>query len=51
VTFRAITSDRDTHIELFLDRVEEGLLKHCHKEMSYLAGFLPGLYARESGHS
>lgn len=21
--------------------------KHCHEEMTYLAGFLPGLYAHE----
>jgi hypothetical protein len=23
-------------------------MKHCHEEMSYLASFLPALYARET---
>ena len=40
--------DRETRIQLVPDRIGEGLLKHCHEEMSYLAGFLPTLHARES---
>ncbi len=39
--------DRETLVQLVPDRLGEGLLKHSHEEMSYLAGFLPGLYARE----
>ncbi len=31
---------------LFPDRTGAGLLAHCHEEMSYLAGFLPELYAK-----
>jgi hypothetical protein len=38
--------DRETRIQLFPDRVGEGLLKHCHEEMTYLAGFLPSLFAK-----
>jgi len=38
---------REARIGLFPDRAGEGLLRHCHEEMSYLAGFLPDLYARE----
>jgi hypothetical protein len=30
------------------NRLLEGLLKHCHEEMSYLAAFLPALHAREA---
>lgn len=35
-------------VALFPDKVGEGLLKHCHEEMSYLAGFLPALHAKEA---
>jgi hypothetical protein len=38
--------DRDIRIQLFPNRVGEGLLKHCHEEMTYLSGFLPDLYAK-----
>jgi len=38
---------REARIGLFPDSAGEGLLRHCHEEMSYLAGFLPDLYARE----
>lgn len=34
---------------LFPDAAGQGLLRHCHEEMSYLAGFLPELYAKETG--
>jgi len=44
-----LASDPVTRIQLFPDRVGEGLLNHCHEEMSYLAEFLPALYARETG--
>jgi len=37
--------------ELLPDRAGAGLHKHCNEEMAYLAQFLPGLYARETGHS
>jgi DAPG hydrolase PhiG domain len=40
--------DRETRIQTFPDTAAEGLLKHCHEEMTYLAGFLPALYARET---
>ena len=43
--------DREARIQLFPDRVGEGLLKHCHEEMSYLALFLPGLYSRETARA
>ncbi|HYC54375.1 MAG TPA: hypothetical protein VEL28_05505 [Candidatus Binatia bacterium] len=43
--------DYSTLEQVFSDRMGEGLLKHCHEEMTYLAGFLPGLYARETGTS
>jgi hypothetical protein len=33
---------------MFPDRVGQGLLRHCHEEMTYLAGFLPELHAKES---
>jgi hypothetical protein len=42
---------RATLIQLLPDRVGEGLIKHCHEEMSYLASFLPGLYARQTAAS
>ena len=41
--------DRESRLQLLPDRLGEGLLKHCHEEMSYLAGFLPDLYARKRG--
>jgi len=41
--------DRETRLPLIPDRLGAGLLKHCHEEMSYLAGFLPDLYARKRG--
>ena len=44
-----LAPSREARIALFPDRVGEGLLKHCHEEMSYLAGFLPALHAREAG--
>jgi hypothetical protein len=40
--------NRETRMQLIPDSVGAGLLKHAHEEMSYLAGFLPGLYARET---
>ena len=42
-----IAPDAASRTKLFPDSVGEGLLKHCHEEMSYLAGFLPDLHARE----
>ncbi len=44
-----LAPDREARIRLFPDALGEGLLKHTHEEMSYLAGFLPGLYTRETG--
>jgi hypothetical protein len=44
----AIALDREQRILLFPDRVGEALLRHCHEEMTYLAGFLPGLHAKEA---
>lgn len=41
-----IAPDRKTRLQLFPDRAGEGLLRHCHEEMTYLAGFLPALHAR-----
>jgi hypothetical protein len=35
-------------VQLFPDRIREGLLKHCQEEMTYLAGFLPELHAKET---
>lgn len=43
-----LAPDRATRIELIPDRIGQGLLKHCHEEMSYLAAFLPVLYKRET---
>ena len=43
------TFDREARLLLIPDRLGAGLLKHCHEEMSYLAGFLPDLYARKRG--
>jgi hypothetical protein len=44
----AVAPDRETRMKLFPDRAGEGLLKHCHEEMSYLAGFLPALHAKHA---
>ncbi|MFP6600829.1 MAG: hypothetical protein VB852_10420 [Deltaproteobacteria bacterium] len=40
--------DRQARIDMFPDSAGEGLLKHCHEEMSYLAGFLPKLHSENS---
>jgi len=42
-----IASTREERLKRISDRMGWGLLKHCHEEMSYLAAFLPELYARE----
>jgi len=44
-----LAPDRATRETLIPDAAGAGLQKHCHEEMSYLAGFLPTLYARETG--
>ncbi len=44
----SIASTRDERIKLIPDRVGPALLKHCHEEMSYLAAFLPALYANKA---
>jgi len=44
-----LATTREQRIERVPDRLGQGLLKHCHEEMSYLAGFLPELYAKETG--
>ena len=44
----AFAPDRATREALIPDLAGEGLQKHCHEEMSYLAAFLPALYARET---
>ncbi len=43
-----LAADREARRALFPDSLGPGLMKHCHEEMSYLAGFLPGLHAREN---
>ena len=43
-----IATTREQRMELVPDRLGWGLVKHCHEEMSYLAGFLPDLFARET---
>ena len=43
-----VAPDRDSRVQLFPDRVGKGLLQHCHEEMTYLAGFLPELYAKHA---
>lgn len=43
-----LASDREARLALLPDRLGEGLQVHCHEEMTYLAGFLPGLYAKEA---
>ena len=40
--------DPEARANLFPDRVGAGILRHCHEEMTYLAGFLPDLHARET---
>jgi hypothetical protein len=42
-----IAATREQRIERMPDHLARGLLKHCHEEMSYLAAFLPELYAQE----
>ncbi len=42
-----LAPDREARIQLFPDRVGEGLSRHCHEEMTYLARFLPELVVRE----
>lgn len=46
-----IASTREERIERVPDALGRGLLKHCHEEMSYLAGFLPELYAKQNRHA
>ena len=41
-----LAPDATARVNLFPDSAGEGLLKHCHEEMSYLAGFLPELYSQ-----
>ncbi|HIL13931.1 MAG TPA: hypothetical protein EYG16_09710 [Deltaproteobacteria bacterium] len=41
-----LAPDAATRTVLFPDSAGEALLKHCHEEMSYLAGFLPDLYSK-----
>ena len=43
-----LADDAAARTALFPDRVGSALQQHCHEEMSYLAGFLPGLHAREA---
>ncbi len=43
-----LAPDRQARIDMFPDSTGEGLLKHCHEEMSYLAGFLPKLHSENS---
>ena len=42
-----LAPDRGSRVRLLPDRMGEGLLRHCHEEMTYLAGFLPALHAKE----
>ena len=44
----AIAPDAAAREQLFPDRTGAALQQHCHEEMTYLAGFLPDLYERES---
>jgi hypothetical protein len=46
---KEMAPDSESRINLFPDRVGDGLQQHCHEEMTYLAGFLPALYAKETG--
>ncbi len=41
-----VAPDPAARTAAFPDTVGEALLKHCHEEMSYLAGFLPELYEK-----
>lgn len=43
-----LAPDPEARANLFPDTVGTGLLRHCHEEMSYLAGFLPELYAKHT---
>ena len=42
---REIAPDREAREKLFPDAIGPTLMRHCHEEMSYLAGFLPALHA------
>ena len=42
-----LAPNAEARVALFPDRVGPGLMEHCHEEMTYLAGFLPELYAEE----
>ncbi len=42
-----VAGDREARIGLFPNHLGKGLLLHCHEEMSFLAGFLPELCAKE----
>ena len=46
-----LATDRETRKQLFPDRYGGALMKHCHEEMTYLAGFLPELHAQETSRS
>jgi len=41
-----LAPDAEARKNLFPDSAGGALLKHCHEEMSYLAGFLPELYSQ-----
>jgi hypothetical protein len=43
-----LAPDAAARTNAFPDTTGEGLVKHCHEEMSYLAGFLPGLYSQHA---
>jgi len=43
-----LAPDPHSRTQLFPDSVGVGLLRHCHEEMSYLAGFLPELHSRHT---
>jgi hypothetical protein len=43
-----VAPDRAARTQLFPDAMGEGLLRHGHEEMTYLAGFLPALHAKEA---
>jgi len=44
----SLATIREERVAMVPDQVGAGLLKHCHEEMSYLAAFLPELYAKEA---
>jgi hypothetical protein len=45
----ALAPSREARIALMPDHIGPALQRHCQEEMGYLAGFLPALYARETG--